>query len=54
MFINQYQDMSRNEEAIAAWWNATRQNATHSFAWNNIVVMLDNMSECTVTLNKTI
>lgn len=35
--------MGRREEALAAWWNATRQNFTHAMAWNNVIAVLDMM-----------
>jgi len=42
---NLYLDQKRYDEAYAAWRNATRQRPTHAIAWNNMIVMLDNIGK---------
>ncbi|KAJ8870965.1 hypothetical protein PR048_027267 [Dryococelus australis] len=40
---SQYLEQQRYEDALLAWRNATALKPTHTVAWNNMVIMLDNI-----------
>ncbi|XP_069103481.1 protein O-mannosyl-transferase TMTC4-like isoform X1 [Argopecten irradians] len=42
---NLYLDQKRHKEAIQAWRNATLQKPAHFNAWNNMVILLDNLNQ---------
>ncbi|XP_060065746.1 protein O-mannosyl-transferase TMTC4-like [Ylistrum balloti] len=42
---NLYLDQKRHKEALQAWRNATLQKPTHFNAWNNMVILLDNLNQ---------
>lgn len=39
----QYADQNRHVDALNAWRNATVLKPDHSLAWNNMVILLDNL-----------
>ncbi|XP_063224362.1 protein O-mannosyl-transferase TMTC4-like isoform X2 [Bacillus rossius redtenbacheri] len=39
----QYLEQRRYDDALLAWTNATALKPTHTVAWNNMVIMLDNI-----------
>lgn len=39
----QYADQQRHVDALNAWRNATVLKPDHSLAWNNMVILLDNI-----------
>ena len=41
--VLQYLDTDRHSQALAAWRNATLQRPTHTSAWLNIILLLDNL-----------
>nr|CAD7604858.1 unnamed protein product [Timema genevievae] len=42
---NLYLDQQKYEDAYTAWRNATSLKPTHTVAWSNMIIMLDNIGE---------
>ena len=45
LFISQYNDQGLHHNALLAWQNATNLNIFHSNAWNNMILLLDNLGQ---------
>lgn len=44
--VLQYLDMGQHQMALNAWRNATLLKPKHLNAWSNMVILLDNIGQC--------
>lgn len=52
MALLQYLDLGRHREALTAWRNATLQKADHVSAWSNMLILLDQLGQFMLFLDK--